>query len=231
MITVRAKMMTTRIKKIDTERGTNSDSLTDSHRRDQSSLTSAVSSCQHQSSTMDEPLPLYVQDRVPQSSFDALLTRIVAPISTAHPDVRTILESFVESQKAPAYNGPEKSTTREPINHYPLVTGFNTDELTRLKQQIVQELFNSIWREDVEAIALLIQHNLVTANTTSESGQTPLLAAVSTKNIAIVKAVLDLGANCNEFGVVVSDICSDPTDPSIANANLHSSMAKQHAPH
>jgi hypothetical protein len=62
-----------------------------------------------------------------------------------------------------------------------------------VKQQIVKELFNAIEREDAEAIALLIQWNLVTANTTSEFDQTPLVEAVSTKNIAIVKVVLDLG--------------------------------------
>ena len=152
---------------------------------------------------MAEPLPLYVQDQVPQSSFDALLTRIAAPISTMHPDARTILESFVESQKAPAYDGPEKSKSREPIDHYPLVeAGSIPDELTRVKQQIVRELFNAITREDAEAIALLIQLNLVTANTTGVNGQTPLLAAISTKNIAIVKGLLDLGADCNNFGVV-----------------------------
>jgi ankyrin repeat protein len=79
------------------------------------------------------------------------------------------------------------------------------DELTLVKQQIVNELFNAISREDAQDIALLITHNLVTANTTSKTGQTPLLAAVSTKNIAIVREVLDLGADCNKFGVVVSD--------------------------
>ena len=168
-----------------------------------------------------------------------LLTRITVPISTTHPDAHTILQSFVEGQKAPAYNGPEKSKSCEPIDHYPLVeAGSITDDLTCVKQQIVKELFNAIRRQDAEAIALLIQHNLVTANTTSESGQTPLLEAISTKNITIVKEVLDLGADCNKFGVVVSD----HSDPSIANANSHSSVtareakltgggAKKHAPH
>ena len=98
---------------------------------------------------MAEPLPLYDRDQVPQSSFDALLTRISGPISTRHPDARTILESFVESQKAPAYNGPEKSTSREPIDRYPLVEGRSPpDELTRVKQQIVNELFTGIFSEE-----------------------------------------------------------------------------------
>jgi len=156
-------------------------------------------------STMTEPLPLYVQDQVPQNSFDMLLTRIAVPINNIYSDPRTILERFVDSRKPPAYNGPEKPHPREPIDHYPLAEpGTTTGELMRVKQQIVKELFNSIKREDEEAIALLIQHNLVTANTTSEIGQTPLLEAILTKNLTIVKAFLDFGADVNKFGVVVS---------------------------
>lgn len=151
---------------------------------------------------MAEPLPLYVQDQLPQDPFDALLTRIAAPISSTYPNAHKIL---VAECQAPAYSGPEKSKSREPIDHYPLLNEGISDESTRVKQQIVKKLFNSIWREDTEAVALLIQHNLVTANTTSESGQTPLLEAVSTKSIHMVKEVLRLGADCNKFGVVVTN--------------------------
>lgn len=113
-----------------------------------------------------EPLPVYVQDQVPQSAFDALLTRIAGPISTIHPDARVILESFIESQEAPAYNGPGETEPPKPIGQYCALDagpGSSTDALTRVKQEIVKELFNAITREDNEAIALLIQHNLVTA--------------------------------------------------------------------
>jgi ankyrin repeat protein len=122
--------------------------------------------------------------------------------------------------------------SREPIDHYPLVKARAiADDLTRVKQQIVMELFNAIQREDAQAIVLLIQLNLVTANTTSKFGQTPLLEAISTKSIAIVKEVLDLGADCNKFSVPVS---SETADPSIANASPDSCLTpwvKQHAPH
>ena len=156
-----------------------------------------------ESTTIAEPLPLYVQDQVPQDPFDALLIRIAAPISSIHPNALKIL---VAEYQAPAYSELEKSKSREPIDDYPLVDGRSTpDESTRLKQQIVKELFNSISREDTEAVALLIQHNLVTANTTSERGQTPLLEAISMGSIRMVKEVLRLGADCNKFGEVVSN--------------------------
>ena len=144
-----------------------------------------------------EPLPDYIQDQVPQSTFDAVVTRIA--IATREPDARVILESFIESQKAPAYEGSQKAEAPKPIEEYPE----GTEPLTRVKQQIVIELFLAIRREDSETIAVLIQNNLVTANTKSETGGTPLLEAISTKIIHLVKELLDFGADPNAFGVVV----------------------------
>jgi len=144
-----------------------------------------------------EPLPDYVQNQPPQSTFDAVVTRIA--IATREPDARAILESFIESQKAPAYEGSQKTEAPKPIGEYPK----GTDPLTRVKQQIVRELFLAILREDSETIAVLIQNNLVTANTRSEGGRMPLLEAISTKIIHLVKELLDFGADPNAFGVVV----------------------------
>jgi hypothetical protein len=144
-----------------------------------------------------EPLPDYVQDQLPQSTFDAVVTRIA--IATREPDARVILESFIESQKAPAYEGSQKAEVPKPIEEYPK----GTEPLTRVKQQIVIELFLAITREDSETIAVLIQNNLVTANTRSETGQTPLLEAISTKIIHLVKELLDFGADPNAFGDIV----------------------------
>jgi len=150
-----------------------------------------------------EPLPVYVQNQVPQSPFDAALTRIA--ISMRIPDARVILESFIESQKAPAYNRSHTATEPpKPIEEYPI----GTEPLTRVKQQIVVELFRAIRKEESETIALLIQNNLVTANTRSEAGRTPLLEAISTKIIHLVKELLDFGADPNAFGVVVRSFSS-----------------------
>jgi ankyrin repeat protein len=144
-----------------------------------------------------EPLPSYDQNQLPQNPFDAVLTRIV--ISTSNPNARVTLESFIESQKAPAYSGSQSAEAPKPIEEYPM----GTELLTRVKQQIVVELFRAIRREDSESISLLIQNNLVTANTRSETGRTPLLEAISTKIIHLVKELLDFGADPNAFGVVV----------------------------
>jgi hypothetical protein len=144
-----------------------------------------------------EPLPAYVQNQLPQSPFDAVLTRIA--LSTRDPNARVILESFVESQKAPAYTGSQTAESPKPIEEYPM----GTEPLIRVKQQIVVELFRAIRNEESETIAILIQNNLVTANTRSEAGKTPLLEAISTKILSLVKILLDFGADPNAFGVVV----------------------------
>lgn len=144
-----------------------------------------------------EVIPSYDPNQLPQSPFDAVLTRIAN--STRDPDARVTLESFVESQKAPAYDESQKAEAPKPIEEYPM----GTEPLTHVKQQIVVELFRAIEREDSETVALLIQNNLVTANTRREAGRTPLLEAISTKIIHLVKELLDFGADPNAFGVVV----------------------------
>ncbi|PPQ90645.1 hypothetical protein CVT25_006628, partial [Psilocybe cyanescens] len=141
--------------------------------------------------------------------YNALLTRIAAPITETHPDARVILESFIEGQKAPSYNGIENGQEPpKPIDRYPQCSEIGSSSssshdsfpLISVKQAIVEELFNAIAREDNETIRLLIQHNIVTANTTHRTGQTPLLQAVSVKNVFIVKQLLDLGADPNALG-------------------------------
>lgn len=146
-----------------------------------------------------EAIPSYVPNQLPQSPLDAVLTRIAT--STRISDARVILESFVESQKAPAYDESEsqKVEAPKPIEQYP----FGVDPIIRVKQEIVEELFRAIRREDSETVSLLIQHNLVTANTTSKDDRTPLLEAISTKIIHLVKELLDFGADPNAFGVIV----------------------------
>jgi len=144
-----------------------------------------------------EPLPAYVEDQLPQSPFDAVLKRIA--VSMGDPNARATLESFVESQKAPAYNESQKAEAPKPIEEYPP----GSEPLEHVKRHIILEFFRAIRTEDSEAITLLIQNNLVTANTRSASSRTPLLEAVSTKIPHLVKELLDFGADPNAFGYLV----------------------------
>jgi Ankyrin repeats (3 copies) len=137
-----------------------------------------------------EPLPFYVEH---EDAFRALLTRI-ASSANAH---QRILDEYIENE---AHKPVERYPTRSESKRYPL---------TRIKQSIVNELYYAIRREDGEVVALLINNNLVTANTTSEAGGTPLLEAIGTKNVSMVKWLLDLGADPNAFGLIV---IKGPTD-------------------
>lgn len=51
--------------------------------------------------------------------------------------------------------------------------------------------FNAVTTKKDEAVALMIKHNLVTANTTDATGQTPLLAAVSVGNVRMVQELVN----------------------------------------
>ena len=61
--------------------------------------------------------------------------------------------------------------------------------------------FNAIITKKDEAVAVMIEHNLVTANTTDATGQTPLLAAVSVSKVCMAQELVDLGADVNGYGV------------------------------
>ncbi len=164
-----------------------------------------------------ERLPAYVEDQVPQNAFDALLTRIISsPAILRLPDARIILETYVEGQRAPPYHLYDAASfpSPRPIEEYPADPDLSMlvpdPTLICIKQRIVEELFRAIWREDDESVALLIQNNLVTANTTHKGGLTPLLAAVLANVMPIVKQLLVLGADPNKFGVMTVSAPSHP---------------------
>lgn len=153
-----------------------------------------------QSGTM-EPLPLYVEQESELSGLQALIAAL--PTSRLHPLDRDVLNTFVESQ-AQVQAGPKKAGAPEPIKEYPGEPyRKSTDELMAVRQAIVTGFFDAISKGQDEAIALFINNNLVTANTTIWSGTTPLLAAVATKDVGIVQELLDFGADPNAFGVEV----------------------------
>jgi hypothetical protein len=149
-----------------------------------------------------EPLPLYVEQESELTDLQAL----VAALSTSsilYPLDRDIVNAFVESQ-AQVEAGPKKAGAPEPIMEYPVAQIRQPhDELLRVRQAIVTGLFDAISKGQYEAIALFINNNLVTANTTNERGKTPLLAAVATKNLQIVQELLDFGADPDGFGIEV----------------------------
>lgn len=156
-----------------------------------------------QSGTM-EPLPVYVEEEPALSGLQALIAALPPPPSyPLDPLDRDTVGAFLESQTT-AQPGPKSAGPPEPIMEYPrLACGQQVNEVMRIQQAIVTGFFDAISKSQEEAIALFINNNLVTANTTNERKKTPLLAAIATKNVAIVQELLNFGADPNAFGVLV----------------------------
>ncbi|KAH9477073.1 hypothetical protein JR316_0010989 [Psilocybe cubensis] len=160
-----------------------------------------------------ETLPRYAEGQLPQSAFDAMLIRIAGRLSSTVPEAHAVLASFVEGQRAPSYRPENDIEPPEAIERFPQDQAipnevyssnkdFDSPQLVSVKQAIVFEFFDAIFREDNETISLLIQHNIVTANTTSKSGKTPLLEAISANHLTVVKQLLEMGADPNAFGEI-----------------------------
>lgn len=69
---------------------------------------------------------------------------------------------------------------------------------------IEKSFFSAIEAGEGDLMVLMIENGLVTANTILPSThETPLLRAVRSKNVKLVRKLLDLGAEKDGFGVVV----------------------------
>lgn len=142
-----------------------------------------------ESGTM-EPLPTYTVHDDGQDSFQALLATLCSPIEGDHPDP-TILDEITESQNSkPLLSYPEP-----PFGHQP-------SAVMLARQTIINGFFSTISQSQEEGISLFLSKNLVTANTTNEIGKTPLLTAIETRSVRIVKQLLDAGGDPNAFGVM-----------------------------
>jgi hypothetical protein len=74
-------------------------------------------------------------------------------------------------------------------------------ELTRVQLDIVHSFFAAVSTKNDEVVAMMIENNFVTANTTNSLGQTPLLAAVAAGSVRMVQELVDFGAEVDSFGV------------------------------
>jgi len=86
---------------------------------------------------------------------------------------------------------------------FPLNSQKEVPRIIRLRQKIVNTFFHAILAKNADLVTLLIQHHLVTANTTFSNGSTPLLTTISTHpaNITLPKLLISLGADISAFGI------------------------------
>lgn len=76
------------------------------------------------------------------------------------------------------------------------------ETLSANKDVLMSQFVSAIHEGEDQVVAVLIQSNLVSPNTSLQGG-TPLLKAVATRNIKMVERLLSLGADRNAFGNVV----------------------------
>jgi hypothetical protein len=151
-----------------------------------------------------EPLPVYIEEETPLTDLQALIGSLKHPRTRSSPLDRDTVNAFIESQTM-IQPGMKATGPPEPIMEYPGGRLYESpaNEVMRIQQAIVIGLFDAISKGQEKAIAMLINNNLVTANTTNALKKTPLLAAIATKNVRVVEELLDFGAEVNAFGVEV----------------------------
>lgn len=90
-----------------------------------------------------------------------------------------------------------------PITHYPVASvekGSLDPYLLTLIEQILSTYFTAIRSKNDAVIYLFISSGLVGPDTTDQSGETPLLAAVSAGDRRTVQRLIDLGATVDMYG-------------------------------
>jgi len=130
-----------------------------------------------------ENLPLYTENHDPNAPIDIReLNKILCMRDRARENDVNIWRRYLDS----------------------LEQGKQTDEEREIaKAYIITHYFAAIRLGQEDVIDLLIKNHLTTTNT-KLGATTPLLMAVSKKNVGVVKQLLDLGADPNEFGGLVS---------------------------
>jgi hypothetical protein len=154
-----------------------------------------------------EPLPRYTANE-----SEEVRNALILPVYTEHESEEIRILSTINSISGARplsltdLHTLEEGNSGKPLDKYPESRsdrGGICDPLAVIRQIVVRGFFRAIEREQQDAIAIFIDRKLVTANTTN-GGKTPLLAAVATRNVGVVKQLLDYGARPNDFGVEVS---------------------------
>lgn len=130
------------------------------------------------------------------TNVDAINGDETLPIYTAidHLDDATVIQRYKDGIGA----------DKLPITHYPASTSSTSklDLTVNLHvEQILTTFFTAIRTKNDTAVTLLLSNNLVTPDTTSQSGETPLLAAISSSpSPRMIRTLLSAGAGPNLFG-------------------------------
>jgi hypothetical protein len=128
-----------------------------------------------------EDPPLYLENDSTLSERIAQLTQLAS--SHAHPLPITSYPQIELSRRTLIYN-------------------ITPDPIIKHRQEVVDAYFEAIKTRKDEVVAALIESGVVSPETTSADGRTPLLAAIEAGHIRTVQQLMDFNADVNSFGIV-----------------------------
>ena len=153
------------------------------------------------------PLPAYIKHEGGQSSISILLSFWSAdPVGRSmYPNLSSIV--VVEERSRLTSEGILPIRFSPPRDHSSQQERIATIGYQRF---IVSSFYDAITRKLDDVTISFIDNGLVTANTTSRDGGTPLVAAVAAESVRIVQELIRLGADCNAFGNQVIQLAAPP---------------------
>jgi hypothetical protein len=107
-----------------------------------------------------------------------------------------------------------------PITSYPAPiydTNFQLEENNLLRRRIVDIYYDAISKADMHMVTALLESGMVTVETTDSANMTPLLAAVKAGKIAVVRYLVNIGADFDALGVAAI-YYRDPKRPRIVES-------------
>ncbi|PKS12969.1 hypothetical protein jhhlp_000310 [Lomentospora prolificans] len=102
----------------------------------------------------------------------------------------------------------DSNTLGLPLTQHPfaggvcLPQGFTPEELDRRDTQaiIFTRFFQAITTKNLDVVTLMVSNGLISPCAVNMNGETPLINAVQTGNMAVVRSLVALGADVSEFG-------------------------------
>ena len=169
----------------------------------------------HHSNPDDDFVPTYTE-----TDESPILTLL-----SSHPHLSTLLALPLTTYPAPLgptwsppYDHPTPSTN--PLATNPTLTDEERAALYNLQTQIITTFFHAITTKNTALVTTLTSQGLVSPDTPSATGTTPLLAAIDAGSGAMVCHLVALGARPNAYGTTPAGHERTPLMAAAARGNL-----------
>jgi hypothetical protein len=142
--------------------------------------------------------------RLPQIDGDDIMqpTRTEDDLPTYAKTEPNALERIAQLAASICEDGEQLPITAYPP--IPAISSAKEEQRLQRQQQIITTFFAAIEKSNIDLIAAHLKAGLTTPETTNDTGLTPLLAAIQTEHLLVVKYLLDAGANINAYGTTTT---------------------------